>query len=763
MSEKNEYEIEKDYLDEKNYLDEKREGDTHDLHEETEPENSKIEAVRLAVPVSDDPSLPVITFRFWTISALFSIIVAVVNQYYYFRSTTGTLSLYFIILVTYTIGAAMARVLPTGSISAFGYDLSLNPGPFNIKEHAMIGIAVNTAANTAYAIDILSAMDLFLHHRISALGSIILIMTTQCLGYGMAGAVRKFLIYPAEMVWWGNLVQIVFFNALHNTDEFKTKRMVRGWSYMKYFWIVAGICFVWEFVPQFFAPMFVYIDWICWINPFNRDLWALFSSYSGAGIFSIALDWTTIGGATLYYPFYSQAAYYGGVILNYWIIFPIMWFTNTLSINNFSRPLTSHLYYKDGKPFDVVPLLNDDYSLNSTLYEQEGEAVMTPMYALGFMTGFVSLAACIAHFICFNGADFIKTWKSAVGDNGEDIHHKMMKVYPEVPQLWYAIFYILMLALSFVVVEVYGLELPWWGLILAAAIGWIMTIPICAMEAITAFSPGLNIITELICGYMLPGKPIANMVFKCYGYMAMYQCQLFLKDLKLGVYMKIPPRSMFVGQLWGTLVGGIVNYFTMILIINSHRDFLDGTIDDPSGLWTGLSPQIYWGSALIYGALGPARMFSSDGPYGFVYWGFLAGAILPVILWGLSKKFPRVPWQLINISIIASGMGSYPGSLITGVLLSTVTIFVFGIYLFRYHKVWWSKYTFITAVALDTGAAFTGLFIFIFFSGGVSPELSIVAPSWWANYVTPDGDNGPYRAIDRCGDASGNWTGGGRM
>lgn len=28
---------------------------------------------------------------------------------------------------------------------------------------------------------------------------------------------------------------------------------------------------------------------------------------------------------------------------------------------------------------------------------------------------------------------------------------------------------------------------------------------------------GLNIVTEFIAGFLIPGKPIANVVFKCYG------------------------------------------------------------------------------------------------------------------------------------------------------------------------------------------------------------------------------------------------------
>ena len=31
-------------------------------------------------------------------------------------------------------------------------------------------------------------------------------------------------------------------------------------------------------------------------------------------------------------------------------------------------------------------------------------------------------------------------------------------------------------------------------------------------------------------------------------------------DLKMGQYLKIPPRTMFLTQVWGTILGAIVNY-----------------------------------------------------------------------------------------------------------------------------------------------------------------------------------------------------------
>ncbi|KAF9929923.1 hypothetical protein FBU30_001082 [Linnemannia zychae] len=557
-----------------------------------EVKNSPIEAVRLVVPITDDIHLVAITFRYWILSTLFGIIGAVVQQYYFYRTTSGIFSMFFVNLASYALGVAMARYFPTTTLSlGKRYSLSLNPGPFNIKEHALIGISVSAAANAAYAIDILSATDLYLNYRINAVGSLLLILTTQCIGYGMAGVLRKYLVYPAEMVWWNNLVQVVFYNAIHNTDEFKARKMIRNWSYMKFFWVVCGAMFLYEFIPHF-----------------------------------------------------------------------------------------------------------------------------------------VSLAGCVSHIVCFHGASIVSSWKRAVNADDDDIHTIMMRIYPEVPQTWYAAFYLAMTVLAIFVCEMYIKQLPWWGLLIALALGWILTLPICAMNAITGFGPGLNVVTELVCGYILPGKPIANMTFKCYGYMAMYQCMNLLSDLKLGHYMKIPPRSMFIGQFWGTVVGSFFNYMTMILIIDSQRDILNGSRADPNGLWTGQRVETFWGSGLIYGALGPSRMFIPSGRYGFVYYGFLVGAIVPVILWALSKKIPWFPWSSINISLIAGG--------------------------------WWQKYAFILASALDTGAAFTGLVIFLFLGGGISNKMRVDVPSWWFNHYTPEGNNAPYLNADRCGAYNGQWTGG---
>ncbi|KAG9065164.1 hypothetical protein KI688_002486 [Linnemannia hyalina] len=385
-----------------------------EMGEEYEAEGPLVEAVRLVVPISDDTTLVAITFRFWVISTFFGIIGAVIQEYYYFRTTNGVFSIFFVNLASYALGRVMARILPTTAIRIGKFSLSLNPGPFNIKEHTLIGITVSTAATAAYAIVILSAMDLYLNDRINTLGSLLLILTTQCIGYGMAGMLRKYLVYPAEMVWWSNLVQVVFYNAIHNTDEFRARKMIRGWSYMKFFWVFCIGMFLYE-VCSAYAVLYnpdmdrivLQLKFTALYShpPFNKNVWAIFSSISGGGVLSLSFDWNSIGGTTLYYPLSAQLCNFVGNVLSYWIILPIMWLTNALGTRTFGKPLTPELFFQNGTKFDIKTVLKPDHSLDVNKYIA-GEPA------------------------------------------GDDIHTRMMRVYPEVPQLWYAVFYIAMAGLA---------------------------------------------------------------------------------------------------------------------------------------------------------------------------------------------------------------------------------------------------------------------------------------------------------------------------
>ncbi|KAI1321423.1 hypothetical protein EDD11_005114, partial [Mortierella claussenii] len=115
------------YLAEKEYVDEK-----HDVERSSvvleEEENSPIPEVAAIVSNKDDPTLPTLTFRFWFMAVVFSVILSFFNQFFWFRTHPMTINSMVIQLLSYPVGKFLARVLPAGR---------LNPGPFSIKEHVL--------------------------------------------------------------------------------------------------------------------------------------------------------------------------------------------------------------------------------------------------------------------------------------------------------------------------------------------------------------------------------------------------------------------------------------------------------------------------------------------------------------------------------------------------------------------------------------------------------------------------------------------------
>lgn len=61
------------------------------------------------------------------------------------------------------------------------------------------------------------------------------------------------------------------------------------------------------------------------------------------------------------------------------------------------------------------------------------------------------------------------------------------------------------------------------------------------------FKVSVNLLAEIVPGALLPGNPLANMVFKAYSVQTLQEASAFVQDLKLSHYVKVPPRATFVG------------------------------------------------------------------------------------------------------------------------------------------------------------------------------------------------------------------------
>ncbi|KAF9405419.1 hypothetical protein BGZ94_003559 [Podila epigama] len=697
--------------------------DVEDQLELTEEDNSPIDEVRVTVPNTDDPSIPCNTFRMWFLGLLFTSIISFVNQFFYMRQTQITIGYAVVALISLPLGHLMAKVLPTQEMSLFGWSFSLNPGPFSIKEHVLIGTMTSCNTYTAYAVDIILLQKLFYNDEKPFIAGLLLVLTTQITGFSLAGALRKFLVKPAHMIWPSTLVYASLFRSLHHTverpeDEGRMKRM-------KYFLIVTFASFVYYWLPGYIFPTIGTLAWICWINPDNVVLAQLTGS-DGLGIGTIALDWS----AASYYvqplvtPWFAQLNILVGFILIAWVMVPLAYYTNLWDSKNYPI-LSAGLYLPDGSPYNKSMVLGPDGNLDAQKYIDYGPLRMDSFFALTYGVGFAGLTATIVHVVLYNGKEMVQRWKEARSE-GEDIHSRLMRVYPEVPNWWYAALFIINFALSLVTCVVWG-YMPWWAVILALGIAIFFVLPVGIVQAVTNQQPGLNIITEYVIGYMLPGQAIPNVTFKTYGYIVNVQALTFVSDLKLGHYMKIPPRVMYLAQLISTIIACVINLATATWLVNTQPN-----ICTKEGYpFTCRSTNTFYSASIIWGAIAPARVFGNkDGAlYSPVQWGFLVGALLPIPFWYASRKFPNVGWlKLVHWPVLLAATSNMPPALPYFYTNGLALGFIFMFWARRYRYEWWSRYNYLTSAALDSGVAISGLVIFFALQNN-----KIDFPVWWGN------------------------------
>jgi len=166
-------------------------------------------------------------------------------------------------LITYPMGVGWAMVMPNRQFKTFGVRWNLNPGPFNMKEHTLITVMANVSfgGGAAYATDTILAQKGFYKHDFGFGFQILLILGTQMIGYGYAGLLRKFLVWPASMLWPQNFVNTSLFYALHDrspTDPAKTN----GWKIGRYnyFLLVFLGSFVWYWFPGRFPIDMLHLE-----------------------------------------------------------------------------------------------------------------------------------------------------------------------------------------------------------------------------------------------------------------------------------------------------------------------------------------------------------------------------------------------------------------------------------------------------------------------------------------------------------------------
>lgn len=124
-----------------------------------------------------------------------------------------------------------------------------------------------------------------------------------------------------------------------------------------------------------------------------------------------------------------------------------------------------------------------------------------PAFSLSYGVGFAGLISTIVHCGLFYGGDIWNRFKDSRYEE-PDIHLQLMRKYKEAPEWWFQVIFVVSFAFAMISSQVWETHMTWWALIVCILIGVFFTLPVGMLQAITNNQAGLNVITEMIVGYM---------------------------------------------------------------------------------------------------------------------------------------------------------------------------------------------------------------------------------------------------------------------
>jgi len=377
------------------------------------------------------------------------------------------------------------------------FRLWLAQGRWNEKEHSCVYISSNVSFGFAFATDVIVEQTHFYKQEVSIIYQLLLILSTQILGYTFAGLARRFLVRPGGMIWPGTLMSAAMFTTLHKEEN----KVANGWKMTrwKFFFVVWISAFLFYFLPGLLMPALSYFNVITWFAPDNVIVANLFGVSSGLGIFPVTFDWAQIAyiGSPLLTPFWAAMNVVGGLVLVMWIIAPIAYYSNAF-FSSYMPILSSSVFDNTGKIYDVSKILTPEFLFDREAYRNYSRVYLPITYVLSYGLQFAALASLLTHTTCWHGKDIWRQWKRSLKEVGgesktsyeaipepnggvtsssssssrsrglrlersdshmeniisqEDVHNRLMKRYKDAPLSWYLITFVSMTAVGIFVVE----------------------------------------------------------------------------------------------------------------------------------------------------------------------------------------------------------------------------------------------------------------------------------------------------------------------
>ncbi|KAG0146296.1 hypothetical protein CROQUDRAFT_44570 [Cronartium quercuum f. sp. fusiforme G11] len=625
---------------------------------------------------------PSITIRSVLVGVLVSAFGAASAQIFMFKPVMLHVHSLFVQLACLTIGNLAARV-PGPRI--------WNPGQFSIREATFSSVMAAAGSASALSIEMIGVRVLLFHEKPKVLYSLIVMLSSQMIGYGWAGLLCPLFVFPANVAFPSVLPSVTLFRSMYAAGDLKKKQI----SFFKK--ALIGIS-IYEIFPTYVAPCLQAISPWCLVLPKVPSIGNLFGGSrvgQGLGFLELSLDWSILGaGGPLFTPLAAQVS-------------------TLLSSLSMRLPFISFsLLDQKGQVYNTSAVLNPDGTENRQAVEELGTPFFSTTYILG--KAFVCFAASAAFTTAVlqkrsTIMDVIKR-KRTIIDPDREICRKLK----DFPMWGFGAIACISISLAFIALRIENSGLSNVGLLCALLISFVLSLASGFFYGTTGVRLHTSPIVQMLGGLFFPGNAAGTMCFTMYGASTGKKIltKVLPKTNKLMQKTNSITFDVVIGQIIGTFVGVLINFLVMLSILSCERDALLSPAGN--GVFSGLHLASFQAQSITWGIFGK-RLYTHGGLYSFVPYFLAAGFVVPFLLFFLHRIFPKLSLDKINIALFA---GTFYECVTSGFTLRMVFGFISQFYWKRYYKDWYKNYNYILSAALDGGTQIAVVLLTFLLQGG---------------------------------------------
>ncbi|TAQ89934.1 hypothetical protein B7494_g1691 [Chlorociboria aeruginascens] len=716
--------------------------------------NSPYAEVRAVVDNTDDVNMPSSTIRAWVIGILFVVALAFINQLFSIRQPQITVTANVVQLLCFPVAKIAEAILPDWGFTLFGSRHSLNPGKFSPKEHMLITIMAGVGYATPYTDNIIWSQYLPQYFNQSYAGhfgyQIMIALSTNFIGYGIAGLCRRFLVYPTYCVWPASLVTIALNDTFHtdkNPAVLGPFKKVFSTSRFRFFLYAFVAMFVYFWFPNYIFQALSFFNWLSWIAPYNINLNTVVGMNNGVGLNPFpTMDWNIMLWDSppqdpLMVPFFNTANKCMGTFLSMFVVLAL-WYTNTY--NTGYLPInSSRVFDHFGKLYNVTLAINEKGLFDAEKYNSYSPAYLSSGYVVVYLFFFSIYASMISYCYLYHRYEITMGFRGLFNSfrktksqeyEYRDVHNHLMSVYPEVPEWWYLL--ALCMAIGFGCAGIGGWQtytsvgVVFYGIALCL----LFVIPVGMIKAMTGVELTINVLAEFIGGSWVQGNALAMNYFKSFGYVTCSQAVRFSNDLKLAHYLKIPPKHTF----WAQMIATLVSTFVCTGVLNFQMNSIEGVCTvNQKDHYTCPTINQFFTAAVLWGTIGPKKVFGNRGQYTALLAGFPIGFVLPFIIYYAQKKFPKTTWlRQTHIPVILYGAIIWAPYNLSYSWPAVPIGWLSMVYMKKRFLGFWSKYNYVLSASFSSAIALSAIIIFF------ALQWTEVTLDWWGNDVSFQGCEG---------------------